>query len=379
MGIYTIRNEKKVDDRISKDMKILLEFVLTVVGKENISSLILVGGFGRGEGSVIVKNKAMTPLNDYDLLLVVKKPLTKRLKQKIKSVSKKLAKQFKIDFVDIDIVTYNDLDRFDQISIANYEILNKNIVIFGEPLRNKKINPKKIPLFEVTRLMLNRAGGMLMAKLVLEDYKDNRDVKRFVYIQCMKAILALGDAYLLLNKKYDSSYEQRMGVIQGFGVLEKQFLSEYKRFSKFKLMPNTEYEKTDVGRLWKKARTYHEKYFMKFEEIRLQKKFEGPTNWFNEFIKERNAQLNLFNKLKFLLYNTYVFGVPNTLPKKYFLSNTSIRRQSVAPLLLYSIDSKKDYSSIVKKVLNEKRIDNKKLIQKYIKIWHELPWLFSEY
>ena len=48
-------------------MKIIVDIVLKYTDPV---SIILLGSFGRGEGSVIIENNLVIPLKDYDLMLV---------------------------------------------------------------------------------------------------------------------------------------------------------------------------------------------------------------------------------------------------------------------------------------------------------------------
>ena len=54
-------------------MDIIIETIKKNIPPTNLRSIILSGGFGRGEGSVIVEGEKVTPLKDYDILVILKK------------------------------------------------------------------------------------------------------------------------------------------------------------------------------------------------------------------------------------------------------------------------------------------------------------------
>ena len=66
---------KEYNKKVENDLNIIKEILIK---ETNPISIILFGGFGKGEGSVQkIKNK-VTPLNDYDLYLIVKKRLNEK-------------------------------------------------------------------------------------------------------------------------------------------------------------------------------------------------------------------------------------------------------------------------------------------------------------
>ena len=72
MGEYTLFNDVKLDLIIENDIKTIVEELKHEFNK-NIYSIVLTGGYGRGEGGVQIKNNQNIPKNNYDILLVLKK------------------------------------------------------------------------------------------------------------------------------------------------------------------------------------------------------------------------------------------------------------------------------------------------------------------
>ncbi|HID26777.1 MAG TPA: hypothetical protein EYP22_02885, partial [Methanosarcinales archaeon] len=54
MGKYTVYKDEKVDVKVEADLNHIVTKVIS--SWNSIQSIILVGGFGRGEGSVLVQN-----------------------------------------------------------------------------------------------------------------------------------------------------------------------------------------------------------------------------------------------------------------------------------------------------------------------------------
>ena len=65
-----VKNKKDISNRINSDLDIITDIILAHFS--NIESLILAGGFGRREGSVLVHNDMIQPINDYDIYMIIK-------------------------------------------------------------------------------------------------------------------------------------------------------------------------------------------------------------------------------------------------------------------------------------------------------------------
>ena len=67
---FTIHDTQNIDDRITFDLDLITQIILNQF--PNVESLILAGGFGRGEGSVLVVDSYIQPINDYDIYIIAK-------------------------------------------------------------------------------------------------------------------------------------------------------------------------------------------------------------------------------------------------------------------------------------------------------------------
>ena len=113
---FTVYNENEINLKIKSDLektriKLLREF-------SGIEALILVGGFGRGEGSVLREANEIEPINDYDIVMVSRQPIGV---SKIDYLRKELAKELDIWWVDISNYTLNKLTRL-RYTMYNYDL-----------------------------------------------------------------------------------------------------------------------------------------------------------------------------------------------------------------------------------------------------------------
>ena len=72
MKNYT-RHGKKADECIQQYLDTITKEIVAAI--PDVISIILMGGFGRGEGAVLKADKSYMPVNDFDMYIVTKRLL----------------------------------------------------------------------------------------------------------------------------------------------------------------------------------------------------------------------------------------------------------------------------------------------------------------
>ncbi len=143
----------RVKKRLTADLKLIRECLIDF----QPLSIILYGGYGRGEGSwVWYNNENCVPYNDYDILMILEKKIPEEI---IKSIRKKLAQDIGIRWVDIGQKTPKELKKL-RPSIYNYDLKYASKVIYGEEYildQIPHIDVSKLPLEEGNILFKVRA------------------------------------------------------------------------------------------------------------------------------------------------------------------------------------------------------------------------------
>ena len=93
-------NDDRIDAHINKDLEIIVEEILKEI--EYVDCILLGGGFGRGEGSVIITESKIQPVNDYDIYVITEHRPNFNT---INSIRSKLISLIKIRQIDIDFKT----------------------------------------------------------------------------------------------------------------------------------------------------------------------------------------------------------------------------------------------------------------------------------
>ena len=169
MGKFTILKDSRVDSLVEAHLKIAIKEINKIDG---VRSIILVGGFGRGEGSILVEDKNIIPLNDYDIYLIsdenINEDVLNRTANKIeKKVGSKgfslyeiSAKDFYFDLRCIPIKKLKSLPPF----IKYYEMKHASMVIWGENFLDQipDYRPGDLPISEGIRFILNRLSSIFL-------------------------------------------------------------------------------------------------------------------------------------------------------------------------------------------------------------------------
>ncbi|VGO16952.1 hypothetical protein PDESU_05545 [Pontiella desulfatans] len=214
MSKYTIRGSEALDARID----IHLEHIAKTVAPY-CEAVVLLGGYGRGEGTPFIKpDGSQAPFNDYDLVVIVD-TLNTAVRLQFNTLEKQLTEDLGLP---VDLCPYAKAELPSrEFSLLNYEMKHGHMVIRGdEHVLDAMPNyaHDAIPLSEGARLLLNRGKLLLDIKRRLSNPEPLFAVERIRLIKFIhKALLAFGDAALLAAGQYDISYSVKKERILKIG------------------------------------------------------------------------------------------------------------------------------------------------------------------
>lgn len=214
MGKYTRRGSAELDARIDADLARIAE----AASAHSVAGILL-GGYGRGEGTPFINpDGSQSPFNDYDLVVIVDK-LDSDVRNQLKALEKGLSAELGLP---VDLYPYEKrrLPRC-EFSLLNYEMKHGHKVVWGDEkiLDAMPDYPHdSIPVSEGTRLLLNRGKLLLDIKQRLTRPEPLSSEERIRFIKFIyKAWLALGDCALLAEKKYAIAYARKSELIGSIG------------------------------------------------------------------------------------------------------------------------------------------------------------------
>ncbi|VGO21301.1 hypothetical protein SCARR_03373 [Pontiella sulfatireligans] len=214
MAKYTQRGSTALDQCIDGHLRRIAE-----VAQPHALAGILLGGYGRGEGSPFINpDGTQSPFNDYDLIVVVDKK-SKELRRKLNAQETQLTEELGLP-VDLCPYISSHLRRC-EFSLLNYEMKYGHKVVWGDEniLSAMPDYPHSaIPFSEGSRLLLNRGKLLLDIQQRLAEATPLTEEERIRFIKFIhKALLALGDCALLSSSQYDISYHVKKERIQHIG------------------------------------------------------------------------------------------------------------------------------------------------------------------
>lgn len=346
---YTIDKDPKIDAKIEKDQVFINKKVLGLMG-DYIHSILLCGGFGRGEGTVYVKNNQIKIVNDYDITILLKARnpikfarLYNKYNPSLQEIARTMAEDLKIKQIDITLKHISYFEKPEALKIENYEVRHGHIVTYGKSdpaLLMPNWRAVDIPLFEGIWLFRNRGAGMLIPALYFlrDDVIPDEKKENFV-VECCKAQLAMGDCILLLKKKYHHLYSQRLRCINGLDVSDipgaVNIMAHYREALEQKLRPDFDkIYKRDLICWWFEIVALLDLFFMFFESRRLGLDFSDWQGYADLARTEGRIDLRTF--FLAVLRNKRAI-VSSTLRKRILLKSRKSNFIAMVPLLLFSI------------------------------------------
>ncbi len=249
MGKYTV--SRQADRRVQEDMD---KIKGVIIERLNPRSIILFGGFGRGEGSFEVINGKILPLNDYDMYVVSDKRIGDDIFERVGEECSGAIGRGGLEFVKHSSERY-DKNKFFHVDLRCLEYsrlpkllptqrtaeLKNSMIIYGEDVR-KIIPDIEVPISDAIRLLFNKMNHLLIAKDNTREIKIIYSVKGF--IDCCTALC-------IFYKRFKPSYTERARQIRGLDI-PQELKWKVEWANKFRLSPKFNSIK-NADELWQDA------------------------------------------------------------------------------------------------------------------------------
>ncbi len=265
------------DREIGRHLDIICGEINREIG--DVVSIVLMGGFAKGEGSVKLVNKRAMPLNDYDFYIITERKIgEKTLNLLEERCNRKIGKEgvppdrfeifYNFDrnfFVELHNMTVGGLNRalplIRYLDLRNYgkTLCGRNVL---DEIPDFKISD--IPLSEHVRLIFNRMTNLIefFNPEYMEKLPRVERLETLTYYTA-RAVLTAGTMLLFLSGKPDMRCEGSLRTLKrsfrrDFPELSKKmpcFLRDLELSTKWKLRPYS-IEIPDIIELWFNARDY---------------------------------------------------------------------------------------------------------------------------
>ncbi len=280
MGKYTERGSADFDSIVDAHLEHITATVDASLPPNHLHGMVLLGGYGRSEGTPLKQNGQEVPFNDYDLVVVAQSMSRQQrghIQEHLHDVGHRLSAELGVD-VDLYVHTPTSLQHCEP-SLLNYEMLHGHRVVNG-PRDLLKMMPRyslaDIPMEEGTRLLLNRGKLLLDIKCALESGEPLSDKRVEIFKKFLwKNYLAFGDCVLLARRDYDVRYKQKVARIRslagdkqipdGRWMVEKYLQAvEFKHEGDYALL-----EIDDLEAAFEETLNYFLRFFLWYEGTRM--------------------------------------------------------------------------------------------------------------
>lgn len=272
---FTVDGSEKLEELISEQMKEIAKEALDVFSEGDLYSIVLGGGYGKGEGGVLTVDGKEKTFNDYDLFVITDNVSLSQKRiyhEKLEKISHKLTEKFGIDVDFAFPINFKGIRKlpftqmWGELRHGYYTVAGKD----GAVDSYQHTDLKNLPHSEAKKLLVNRGVGLKLAEDRLERVSElNDEDVDFISRNIFKAVLGLGDAYLIINGKFHHSYRKRSEIIEGIVDLSSEFKNIYAQAVDYKLHPRLDYSLEELKGLYRTVlKIFNEKisFFMFKEE-----------------------------------------------------------------------------------------------------------------
>jgi hypothetical protein len=288
MGEFSVKGSALFDARIRTDMEQIVAAVQAHPDAPAFRSLVLMGGYGRGEGTPYIKDGLELPFNDYDLIVVGEsagRKTRKEIQGRLHCLEKRLSEQLQLP-VDLYYHTVNTLGGA-ECSLMNVEMKLGHRVLWGDFKLSQWMPPfgvDDIPLSEGTRLLLNRGTLLLMLRKQHASMSHLEGEERLEAIKYLaKAYLAMGDCLLMAHGDYSVSYVEKRDTIRRWHE-DPRFtwiVEQYWDAIDFREWGDPlRYQGIDLEERWQECREEFLRFFLWFEGRRLGMEMHSIEDYF---------------------------------------------------------------------------------------------------
>jgi hypothetical protein len=308
---FTVDGGPELEQRLEQWCAQFAEDVRRIIPANSLEAIVLGGGYGRGEGGVLRTASGEAAYNDLEFYIFVRGPLVLRerqLKATIGELCHQWSEKTDVEF-EAKLLTLKKIQQA-SVSMFYYDLVVGHRWLFGSAgeFRNCEHHraAHRIPLNEATRLLMNRASGLLFSKALLEKGDFTPSDADFVRRNISKAQLALGDVVLTAFGRYHSSCRERHRRLEKLDADAAaswlpSLIAHHEIGVEFKLHPHTSSESVDQLRADHAAITnLAGEVFLWLEQRRLNAQFATHRDYAFSSIEKhpdrrrlRNALINL--------------------------------------------------------------------------------------
>ena len=375
-GKLTVKGSDRFEETLTQLLQEIRESVSENFPPASYKALLLIGGYGKGEGGVEIIQGIEKPHNNFDLLLITQKNdlSLEYLKVRLDNLLKPISQRYDIN-LETSVVPFQQLKRSSPPLIW-YEMFQAHKVIAGDSnftssLPSYRLND--VAEDEFLTLLVNRGTLLIINLWLIKAGLCNTTAQRKVIIKhTMKAIIGFGDALLYFLGDYHWSYQEKQKFMRNRQDISPDFKDLYESATTFRFQPDyAAYLSKDLNAWMHELLSPLAEIFLQIESIRLENPLLTWDNYFSLFLKKSWGQ-NLFSKRGI---TEKIKGIL-TLPKSpcgegwqeksaFCLLSPQQKTAFIFPVIAFSVGPE----SLASQVKEYLKADSNNLEEKYLIHW----------
>ena len=306
-GRLSIKGSSKLETSLSLILDNIAKDIKKHIDDDLYEAVVLIGGYGRGEGGVVVVDNIEYPHNNFDFVVISKNISNEQkdlLEIELSRIFSKHTKDINIE-VEFSIVNSDKLKNHQPLVIT-YDMKYGHKLIVGDASvlkDNKNFELETIPAWDIRNLMVNRGTLLVINDLMLEKDVLSEKEKKIIIKHLVKAIIGYGDALLYHLGDYHFSYVQKEKLMKKQKNVNPVFKKMYQDAMKFRFFPNYEkYLNLNLYYLQDKIKKQLENIHILCDRLYLK---NNDLNWKNYFDTTLNHSLCEDKSIKGVLKKVY--------------------------------------------------------------------------
>lgn len=242
LGRFTARGGRAVEERITALVRRLSARIVGMASPSQVRAVVLLGGYGRGEGGVERSLGRELPHNNFDLLLVTQglrggqqRALRALLTPELRAIGRQ-------DGVGVDLSVMSERRLAGEPSrIMWYDMLHGHKTLAGDAefvpsLHHFRLD--EVDSTDVLRLLVNRGALLILNDYIASRRKPSEDIQRIRLRHTVKAVIGYGDALLFFLGAYHWSYRTRQERMSKRTDVSAPFRTLYDQAMEFRFEPD---------------------------------------------------------------------------------------------------------------------------------------------
>ncbi len=378
-GKFTARGGSEVEASLTTLLTKMGRAFEEILPRESYRSVILIGGYGRGEGGVQVIDGSERPHNNLDFMVITRPGFATDLYPRMRECVAQFAQDAGLG-IDISFIEEQRLVQSPCL-VMWYDMRFGHKTVIGDDLFLRgldQFSKEKIEPFDVLRLMVNRGTLLVINDAVLGKQALQESDRKLIIKHVMKALIGFGDAYLFSRGEYDWSYAEKQQRMQSLADAPSELKRLYEEALEFRFSPNYErYADRDLQEWMTELRGLLREPYLDFERFRLGKPsldWSGylPAALACEFGKALKSPRGL---AKSLVYALRTRGIPGVSGLRTRLAARCVGDRILMPLIFPAVYFDVDdgaYEQAAQRYLKASTNKSRSRRNAYLRKWGEI-------